>query len=143
MDVHVLSGGLTIVTIFLAVAVMLKWRLAAEEAAFKKTQLTSVQWLIIGIWVAFLGQTVDNLYWLIAWTSHHFSNHGTLTTWLFDNGIFFNIPFRQTLGIIAAYCHLKSAQSIASAGDVKLRRVLILSCTAGAMFSGWMIFEGL
>ena len=143
MDVHILSGGLTVVTILLAIVVMVKWKAAAKDALFKKTELESVQWLIVGVWFAFLGQTVDNIYWLIAWTSHHFSNHGALTVWLFENGISFNIPFRQALGIFAAYCHLKSAQSIALAGEFKLKKILILCCVAGAMFSGWMILEGL
>jgi len=143
MDVHILSGGLTVVTIFLAIVVMVKWKAAAKDALFKKTELESVQWLIVGVWFAFLGQTLDNFYWLITWTSHYFSTHGALTTWLFENGVFFNIPFRQALGIFAAYCHLKSAQSIELAEDFKLKKILILCCVAGAMFSGWMIFEGL
>jgi hypothetical protein len=143
MDVHILSGGLTVVTILIAIFVMVKWQSATKDALFKKTELESVQWLIVGVWFAFLGQTVDNIYWLIAWTSHHFSNHGALTVWLFENGISFNIPFRQALGIFAAYCHLKAAQSIVSAGEFKLNKILILCCGAGAIFSGWMIFEGL
>ena len=143
MDVHILSGGLTVVTILLAIVVMVKWQSATKDALFKRAKLSSVQWLIVGVWFAFLGQTVDNIYWLIAWTSHHFSSHGAITTWLFENGVSFNIPFRQMLGIFAAYCHLKSAQSIALAGEFKVKKILILCCVAGAMFSGWMVLQGL
>ena len=95
MDVHILSGGLTVVTILLAIVVMVKWQSATKDALFKRTKLTSVQWLIVGVWFAFLGQTVDNIYWLIAWTSHHFSNHGAVTLWLFENGVSFNNIFRS------------------------------------------------
>lgn len=140
MDVHILSGGLTVMTIFLAVAVLLEWKSSTSDAVLSKEELTSVQWLIVGVWVAFLGQTLDNIYWLIAWTMHYFNAGGEAATWLFNNGINFNIPFRQALGIFAAYCHLRAAQSITNVTNFKTKNILVVSCLVGVAYSCWMVF---
>lgn len=104
---EIISLGLTAPTIFLAFAVIFRWLASATESIkTPASKRTSHQWFIIGVFISFVGQAADNLWWGSAWTAE-------LLDWpfrdvLFNYGVISNIPCRQVTGIIAAFCHLKA-----------------------------------
>ena len=68
--------------------------------------MTEAQWLILGVSISFVGAFMDNLYWAIPWSLHFIGNENADS--FFMLGVHFNIFFRQSTGILAALCHLKS-----------------------------------
>lgn len=93
--------------ILFAIFVVIKWAPSAFESLRSKKELTQVDWLILGVCISFIGQAFDNLYWGIVWTLHYLGFPQS-ETWIYL-GPTFNIFFRQACGIIAAYCHIRSA----------------------------------
>ena len=138
--IDVVSGGLTVLTILLGIAVLKHWGTAAKKAVVSERKLTSEQWLILGVVIAFVGQTLDNMYWLVTWTAHYFDATSELTTTLFDNGMLANIPFRQACGIVAAYCHVHAAVMVDKAKTVRFRLFMLVAASAGLAFSLAMVF---
>lgn len=100
-----ISLGLTVPTIILSLAVVRAWG-PRVLFAIRHGQMTEAQWLILGVSISFVGAFLDNLYWSIPWTLH-FINSEYAASW-FLRGIHFNIFFRQSTGILAALCHLRS-----------------------------------
>ena len=119
-----ISLALTIPTIILGIGVLIHWGPAAWEM-FKAKSLDSNGWLIVGVVVAFLGSVLDNLYWSIPWASSFLSIGPTDA--LMENGVFFNIFFRQLSGIAAAYCHLKASVLSSSDGARKVNQLVAVS----------------
>lgn len=103
---EICSLALTVPTVVLGVGVIWVWGPSAIKQLKAKT-LTSESWFIIGVVVAFLGSVLDNIYWGIPWTLSFMGDPNT--DFYMTHGVYFNIWFRQTAGIIAAYCHLKAA----------------------------------
>lgn len=136
----VLSGGTTVLTILMGVAVLLYWYKPLLAAIRNKEPFTVEQWFILGVFLSFVGQALDNTYWLITWTVHYFHPEGVVTHWLFDNGTLFNLPFRQAAGITAAYCHVKAAIAHLFDETVKFRAYMVTCCAAGMIYSLWMVF---
>lgn len=100
-----ISLGLTIPTIILSLAVVRAWG-PRVWFAMRHGQMTEAQWLILGVSISFVGAFMDNLYWAIPWTLHFISSEHA--DFFFMLGVHFNIFFRQSTGILAALCHLKS-----------------------------------
>ena len=100
-----ISLGLTVPTIILSLAVVRAWG-PRVWYAMRHGQMTEAQWLILGVSISFVGAFMDNLYWAIPWTLHFISNEHADS--FFMLGVHFNIFFRQSTGILAALCHLKS-----------------------------------
>ena len=122
---------LTWPTILLGAVVVIKWGRAAWEAfCVKRGERTSTQWFILGVAVAFMGSVVDNGYWGLAWTAHTMDHPQKMN--LFASGVYFNIPFRQLAGAYAAYCHLKAYTTVEAEGDVKTKRLVVVSLLLGA-----------
>lgn len=94
-------------TIYLAILVVIMWAPSAWKFITQKGgPSTREEWFIVGVFVSFIGQALDNLYWGVAWTMNHMDyEHAKL--W-FDFGFLPNIPFRMGAGIIAAFCHIKA-----------------------------------
>lgn len=94
----------------------------------------SLAWFGSGVFVGFFGGGIDNAYWFAAWGSEYIEHPSTV--WLFRNGVFSNIPFRQFCGVVSAYLHIRglfkgieeiSGQS--TAGKIKnLHGQIIASC---------------
>ena len=116
-----ISMGLTPATIILALAVIYHWWRTAISTVYA-IEKDSVAWLILGVVISFIGQCGDNIYWGIAWTLHAIDSPEA-EMW-FNNGVYNNIPFRQTLGIIAAFCHLKAA-------NLSLKTLICFSAVLG------------
>lgn len=92
-------------------------------------------WFILGVAVGFLGGLFDNFYWLIPW-SCDFTRSEWREFW-FSNGVYSNIPFRQLCGILAGYCHVRSAMIKRHGMDASsrtLNRVFCCSTLAGAAY---------
>lgn len=100
-----ISLGLTVPTIILSLAVVRAWG-PRVWFAIRQGQMTEAQWLILGVSISFVGAFMDNLYWAIPWSLHFIGNEHA--DFFFMLGVHFNIFFRQSTGILAALCHLKS-----------------------------------
>ena len=98
---------MTIPTVVLAFAVIYMWLPSARES-WKRDTKTGHDWFIMGVAVGFCGAALDNIYWFMPWTASYLG-HPAFSD-LTNAGVFFNIVFRQGLGITAAYCHLKAAE---------------------------------
>lgn len=130
-----MSSGLTVTTIIMSIVVVNHWKRDAVDGARSKEKLTGEQWLIIGVFLGFIGQSLDNSYWLVAWSSHYISETSVYTAWLFKNGVYFNIPFRQTIGTIAAYCHVRAAVQYSRSKSSKLSKTFVTALAFGALYS--------
>ena len=99
--------GLTVPTVVLAVAVVTVWSPAALRAIKRPgTERRGEDWFIVGVVAGFIGATLDNIYWAFPWTATFLES--PLGWKLTSAGVFFNVFFRQGLGIVAGYCHLKA-----------------------------------
>lgn len=125
--VELTSLALTWPTILLGVAVVWFY----SDSLLRKPK-TATDWLLLGICAGFIGQTLDNFYWNWPWTAS-FLTH----PWKDDlvrSGVYFNIFFRQMLGITAAVCHLKAASLSESMTKVVFLRIVGLAFLAGALY---------
>ena len=97
---------LTWTTVTFAGLVLLVWGSSAFDAIRKKKK-DAMDWFVLGVFLGFLGAIGDNLYWSIPW-SLEFIDHPQADFFM-SHGVFPNTIFRQGLGTIAAYCHIRSA----------------------------------
>jgi len=103
---EVISLGITPSTVILSAGVLVLW--GKETLCVLKNGPNSSQcWFILGVSTSFLGAMVDNLYWGAAWTAEFFNL--SCSRELFMSGVYSNIIFRQVLGSVAAYCHIRAA----------------------------------
>jgi len=101
-----ISLTLTVPTLLTAAAVVARWWPSARKAIMSWPNLDPMEWFVLGVAVGFAGAFADNVYWGLAWTASFLGLPSK--GWLFDNGVCFNIAFRQAMGIFAAYCHLRA-----------------------------------
>jgi hypothetical protein len=120
-------------TILLAVAVVFHFKQALVSIP-RQAQ----NWLILGIVIAFVGQSLDNLYWGFAWTGDFLSWPDT-ESW-FLRGSLFNIFSRQICGIAAALCHIKAAVLWGSASREWVGIVYLISAIGMLLSGGLLIF---
>lgn len=139
---ELISNGLAIPTILLSLLVVLFWFKSAKTS-IKAEIKTSEQWFILGVFIGFLGESIDNIYWTLAWTAQYLE--WTIAPVLMEKGVFSNIPFRQGLGIVAAYCHVRSALQFRKeerhVGG--LHYILAVSIFFGFIFSMALVFTTL
>ena len=112
MNIHqlaeMISLIMTIPTVLLAAAVVYLW-LPAARAALKEDSRDAHQWFILGVVGGFIGSAIDNSYWFMPWTAS-FMGETAIFGQLTEFGVYFNVFFRQGLGIFAAFCHIKAAE---------------------------------
>lgn len=132
------SLALTFPTVALAIYVLILWGPPAFDVIKKliasPDTVSPTDWFVLGVAVGFQGSILDNLYWFVAW-SVDFVN-GAPSEGLIAAGVYFNIPSRQMAGMLAAYCHVRSAVATEGRG-VKLQTlhsVLIWSTVAGLVY---------
>jgi len=132
---ELISLGLTVPTVVLALAVVAAWG-PASIRAFKRgaANRRGEDWFILGVVSGFIGATMDNIYWAFPWTATFLEHRlGHELTML---GVFFNIVSRQGLGIVAAFCHMKAYEkSSPTRGRLLLAILLGGSWLVGASFS--------
>lgn len=128
---ELISLGMTFPTVMLSIAVVVKWGPSAI-AAWKARLRSSEQWFILGVFLGFLGSIFDNCYWFIPWSASYIGHDSADS--LFGAGVYFNIFFRQGLGVSAAYCHLRAGAE-ADKRLVKLTNFLVaVSYVAGLAY---------
>lgn len=131
---ELISNGLAIPMILLSFAVVYLWFKPAVKSA-KGFQSTPEQWFILGVFSGFLGEFADNIYWTIAWSLAYLELEVAVE--VMKAGVFANIPFRQMLGITAAYCHIRSALEYRKKTKYNgiVNYLLILSILLGLIYS--------
>lgn len=105
--------------------------------AFRKKQKTPHDWLILGVTIGFIGQFVDNGYWGAAW-QESFLEHAA-KEWLFEFGVFSNVPARQFCGFVAAYCHARGAYQVRQE-EHKANKWAAWSFAAGAAYVAFLVY---
>ena len=133
---ELISLGMTFPTVILAIAVVYTWLPSARDA-IKSNNPTAQDWFIIGVVAGFVGSVLDNTYWFMPWTAS-FLGHDAFQT-LTNMGVFLNIFFRQGLGIIAAYCHLRAAEISSNRRIRGLNTLLFASNLIGIAYSLMLI----
>lgn len=127
--------GLAVPAIVLAVFVLVVWAPTTLAGLRNHRRLNSTQLLILGVFVGFAGSVCDNLYWSVLWLADYLEMDGAKRTIL--SGAYFNVFCRQLSGIVAAYCHIKSAAVHEKSGKLKhlstLWLVTTLSFAVGAL----------
>lgn len=101
---ELISLAATFPGIYLAVVVLMHFLVPAylKLWSLKKSR----DWLRLGIAAGFLGSTVDNAFWFIAWSVNFLGLPQADS--VFQTGVFFNIPFRQGALILSAYAHIRA-----------------------------------
>lgn len=122
-----ISLAMTFPTVILGLAVVYLWGPPAWKAMRSGT-LDAQGWFIVGVVTAFIGSSLDNIYWFFPWAASFLGLE--VTDSLMTNGVFFNIFFRQMAGIVAAYCHLRAA---AESSKGKIRSVNYLMAASYAI----------
>lgn len=118
--VTLLSLLMTPPTIIACLAVAYLFVTGAKSSLFEKDK-SSTNWMILGIFVSFIGSTIDNLYWGLAWSLEYLNS--PLSEDAFSNGVYSNLPFRQATTLVAALCHIKAAVDT----DNQLLRATLIS----------------
>jgi len=128
---ELISLGMTMPTLVLSASVVYFW------GASLKSPRSANEWFITGVVFGFLGSFLDNTYWLFPWTASFFEMEEKEA--LVNAGVYFNIFFRQGLGIFAAYCHLKAAELHENNRFKFLNKTLVFSSLAGVFYALFMI----
>ena len=136
MNIHriaeMISLIMTIPTVLLAISVVYLW-LPAARAALKADSRDAHQWFILGVVGGFLGSAIDNLYWFMPWTAS-FMGESAIFSQLTDSGVYFNVFFRQGLGIFAAYCHIKAAEMSSLKNVQIINRLMVAAYFIGISY---------
>lgn len=107
-NAQLVSLALTLPTVALAAAVVrtyyARMRVAVRHILGKEQVVSETDFLVTGIVIAFVGAILDNSFWFVAWTAAFVDL--PIKDDLFAYGVWANIPFRQTMGIVAALFHL-------------------------------------
>jgi hypothetical protein len=127
---ELISGTLTAATIILCFMVVFHWRRAAKKIILSKQKWTAEHWFIMGVTIGFVGELIDNFYWFWPWTAKLLDDPIHID--LMNLGVFFNIPFRQVLGSVAAFCHIRSAYLYHERDDSN--KVLAWAITVGLTY---------
>ena len=81
----------------------------------------------------FAGSAVDNAYWFLPWSAS-FIGESAIFGQLTEFGVYFNVFFRQGLGIFAAYCHIKAAEMSSIKQVQIINRVMVASYFIGISY---------
>lgn len=115
--INAVQLGLTLTFILLCGALLKTWwpsvREAFESIGYWRLHRawggwTAEQWLGVGIALGFSGNVVDNLYWGVTWLAAQYQ--WASEDFLFEHGPLANIFARQSVGIVAVYCHIYAAK---------------------------------
>lgn len=101
---ELVSIWLTIPFLYLSIFVLGHWLPFFSQ--FVKGHKSSLTWLGAGIFIGIAGQWFDNAWWGAAWGTRYAG--APVWVWLFDNGVYSNVPFRQTAGLVGVYCHARA-----------------------------------
>jgi hypothetical protein len=106
--------------------------LPSARSAWQKTEKSGKDWFVIGVAIGFVGAALDNIYWFLPWTAAYLGDPAFQA--LTNLGVFFNIFFRQGLGICAAYCHLRAAEKSTTNSIQVVNALLVSSHLIGLVY---------
>lgn len=139
-----ISNGLAVPVLFLSLIVIAVWY-RPVVATCKNFIKSPEQWFILGVFLGFLGEFLDNFYWTITWALRYLDS--SYTELFMNSGVYSNIPFRQILGISAAYCHIRSAieykrtKSNNSSNKIEILNIIIIATLLlGVLFAGGLFY---
>jgi hypothetical protein len=136
LDIHhlaeMLSLVMTVPTVILAFAVVYLW-LPAARAAANTPERDANQWFILGVVGGFIGAAMDNLYWFLPWSAS-FVGETKAFEELTSLGVYFNVIFRQGLGIFAAWCHIRAAEMSSIKGVRFVNKLIVFSYVIGILY---------
>lgn len=93
-------------TLMSAVLVLLYWKGFLQKTfRTNPSEWKAMDMFVVGICLAFAGDFMDNLYWGLAWTAEYLNS--PIAKFLFNKGVYSNIPFRQASGAFAGYIHVR------------------------------------
>lgn len=103
--IELISLGLAVPAMLLSALVVVKWRIPAANAyRTMASARTPDQWIVLGVFISFLGGLMDSMYWQAAWTA--VCANLPCGDNLMGYGAFPNIFSRNVCDILAAWCHL-------------------------------------
>ena len=138
--IELISLGGTITNIYLAVVVVLLW-LKATVDAVKRGQLDAQGWFITGVSIGFLGDALDSSYWLATWSA--FFLDLTIAKPMMEDGVYANIPFRQFLGSVGAYCHIRAHYAFTNKENGTYRSITKAALLAGFLYCMMLVTANL
>ena len=115
----VISIALTIPFLCYCVEIAILWWPSLKKS-YKKGGDSAQGKLAKGIWIGFVSNFFDNLYWGVTWFA--FYMQWPIAYLLLATGPLVNIFFRQTGGVIAAYNHVEAATEIHGEKKVSYRK---------------------
>lgn len=129
------SLGLSPLVIILCIIVVKEWKSEIAKISFFRKK-TSIEWFILGVVFGFVGNCVDNLFWMIPWSHHYIFDTARLS--FPEAGVCINVFFRQFLTFLAAYCHIRAAIEH-SPGEFlkkvkKLNKITVFSLVLGVIY---------
>ncbi len=135
-----IHNALTIPMIIVSLFVVYLWFSPSKDVIKRGGKLTSEAWFIVGVFSGFLGESLDNIYWMIAWTMSYM--HSSAADSMIEHGILSNIPFRLILGIFAGYCHVRSALSYRNSEEQRTsyNMMLAVAIALGLIYSTFLVF---
>jgi len=126
----IVSSFMAVCCIMMSVTVIMLW--LPSITGPKKSELPlSVRWLVAGIVISFISPIIDNIWWGVAWALRY--SEDPKWVWWFDAGVYANIMSRQSLKIIAAWCHVKAAIESGVVGRDFGQVCLFAAVAAGAL----------
>jgi len=133
-----LSIGLTLPLLFFCVLVLKHYHGTFQHVfTFEWKQARPRDWIAAGIFIGALGELLDGGYWLLAWTADFYALPiaASLMKW----GVVANLPFREGMGFLWAYGHIRADYEQQPRLNVRsLNVVTITAITAGLMAAFFM-----
>jgi len=102
-----LSIGLTLPMLFFCGLVLKHYHGTFDHVyTLKWGKARPRDWIAAGIYIGALGEMLDGSYWLIAWTANFYELPiaSSMIRW----GVTANIPFREVMGFMWAYGHVRA-----------------------------------
>lgn len=134
-----LSLALTPATIYLSIWVCYLWWSEATSGWHSDSR-SPQDYFVMGVFISFAGGAVDNTYWGLAWTAHYLGL--VVTSKLFDNGVLFNLPFRQVTTALAGYFHVRASIEMAADRAHKTTglKANVISLVAAGFVFAWILW---
>lgn len=102
--------------------------------AVRSGMRNSQDWLICGVFISFASKVLDGGFWELAWTVHYLEPGIAKTMLAF--GPIVNLVFRNSLWLLAGYCHTRGLAEAAGGGEIsgQVLRRLNACCLFGVTY---------
>ena len=139
-----LSLGMTWPALAVCMLVLTSWYqqyIVYCKAVVKKPSMM----LIAGVMIGFAGSMVDNFWWGLAWTADYIAPEHPVRDFLFLNGVYPNIFFRQGALIWAGMLHInpenmsRKTQVQTAMARKKTKAIILTSIIVGVIYIGILV----